>query len=129
MGGDALGIPAHMGGIESVNALVDRTVEAFGRLDIVVNHAANALTLPCQALLDPAHDLGAGRWQLPSGPTIRLVSSSNPSGWLTCEVKDIDAARTFLGREDLLGNSIDDEVRISPAPLAGLDIRLVQATA
>lgn len=46
MGADALGVPTHMGDIDSVNALVDRTVEAFGRIDIVVNNAANALTLP-----------------------------------------------------------------------------------
>jgi NAD(P)-dependent dehydrogenase (short-subunit alcohol dehydrogenase family) len=46
MGGEALGVPTHVGDIDSLNALVDRTVEAFGRLDIVVNNAANALTLP-----------------------------------------------------------------------------------
>lgn len=82
-----------------------------------------------QALLDPAQNLGAGHWQLPSGPTIRLVSRSSPSGWLICEVRDIDEARTFLGKEDLLGDSTDDQVRISPARFAGLDIRLVQARA
>src|SRR4051794_23530924 len=46
MGGEAIGVPTHMGDIEAVNALVDRTVDEFGRLDIVVNNAANALTLP-----------------------------------------------------------------------------------
>jgi len=46
MAGDAIGVPTHMGDIAAVNALVDRTVEEFGRLDIVVNNAANALTLP-----------------------------------------------------------------------------------
>lgn len=46
MGGEALGVPTHVGDIESLNALVDRTVETYGRLDIVVNNAANALTLP-----------------------------------------------------------------------------------
>jgi NAD(P)-dependent dehydrogenase (short-subunit alcohol dehydrogenase family) len=45
-GGHALGIPTHMGDIASINAAVDRTVEEFGRLDIVVNNAANALALP-----------------------------------------------------------------------------------
>jgi NAD(P)-dependent dehydrogenase (short-subunit alcohol dehydrogenase family) len=46
MGGEALGVATHVGDIESLNALVDRTVETYGRLDIVVNNAANALTLP-----------------------------------------------------------------------------------
>ena len=46
MGGNAIGVPTHMADIDSINALVDRTVESFGRIDIVVNNAANALTLP-----------------------------------------------------------------------------------
>lgn len=50
MGGNAIGVPTHMADIDSINALVDRTVESFGRLDIVVNNAANALTLPFGAM-------------------------------------------------------------------------------
>jgi NAD(P)-dependent dehydrogenase (short-subunit alcohol dehydrogenase family) len=46
MGGQALGVPTHLGEIEAVAALVDRTVERFGGVDIVVNNAANALTQP-----------------------------------------------------------------------------------
>jgi NAD(P)-dependent dehydrogenase (short-subunit alcohol dehydrogenase family) len=46
MGGEAIGIPTHMADIEAINALLDGTIESFGRLDIVVNNAANALTLP-----------------------------------------------------------------------------------
>ncbi len=36
----------HMGDLDGVQALVDATVDRFGRLDIVVNNAATALTLP-----------------------------------------------------------------------------------
>ena len=46
MGGEAIGVPTHMGDLEAVDHLVDTTVDTFGRLDIVVNNAANALTLP-----------------------------------------------------------------------------------
>jgi NAD(P)-dependent dehydrogenase (short-subunit alcohol dehydrogenase family) len=46
MGGEAIGVPTHLGDIDATAALVDRTVERFGRVDIVVNNAANALTLP-----------------------------------------------------------------------------------
>ncbi len=46
VGSDALALPAHMGDLDAVNALVDRTVERFGGVDIIVNNAANALTQP-----------------------------------------------------------------------------------
>jgi NAD(P)-dependent dehydrogenase (short-subunit alcohol dehydrogenase family) len=39
----------HMGDLDSGAALVDRAVEAFGGVDIVVKHAANALTQPLGA--------------------------------------------------------------------------------
>ena len=60
MGGDAIGVPTHMGDIAAVNALVDRTVEEFGRLDIVVNNAANALTLPFGQLTVDAWEKSIG---------------------------------------------------------------------
>lgn len=43
LGGEALGVPTHLGDIDALHALVDKTVDRFGRLDIVVNNAANAL--------------------------------------------------------------------------------------
>jgi NAD(P)-dependent dehydrogenase (short-subunit alcohol dehydrogenase family) len=46
LGGEALGIPTHLGELEGIEALVDRTVDRFGRLDIVVNNAATPLTMP-----------------------------------------------------------------------------------
>jgi NAD(P)-dependent dehydrogenase (short-subunit alcohol dehydrogenase family) len=46
LGGEAIGVASHMGDIDAIGALVGRTADAFGRLDIVVNNAANALTRP-----------------------------------------------------------------------------------
>jgi NAD(P)-dependent dehydrogenase (short-subunit alcohol dehydrogenase family) len=43
LGGKSIGIPTHLGSIESINALVDTTAQHFGGIDVVVNNAANAL--------------------------------------------------------------------------------------
>jgi NAD(P)-dependent dehydrogenase (short-subunit alcohol dehydrogenase family) len=43
MGGDAIGVPTHVGDLDALAALVRRTVDELGRLDIVVNNAATPL--------------------------------------------------------------------------------------
>jgi NAD(P)-dependent dehydrogenase (short-subunit alcohol dehydrogenase family) len=43
MGGEALAVATHVGEPEQLRNLVDRTVDQFGGIDIVVNNAANAL--------------------------------------------------------------------------------------
>jgi NAD(P)-dependent dehydrogenase (short-subunit alcohol dehydrogenase family) len=43
LGGEALGVPAHLGELAALRPLVERALERFGRLDILVNNAANAL--------------------------------------------------------------------------------------
>lgn len=43
MGGNALGVPTHLGEPDDLRALVDATVDRFGGVDIVVNNAATAL--------------------------------------------------------------------------------------
>jgi len=46
LGGEALGVPTHLGDLDALAALVRRTIDAFGRIDVVVNNAATALALP-----------------------------------------------------------------------------------
>ena len=46
LGGQAIGVPTHLGDVDSLGALVQRTVDEFGGLDVVVNNAANALAQP-----------------------------------------------------------------------------------
>jgi NAD(P)-dependent dehydrogenase (short-subunit alcohol dehydrogenase family) len=46
LGGDALGVATHVGELADLHALVERTVETFGRIDIVVNDAATGLAQP-----------------------------------------------------------------------------------
>ena len=46
LGGDALAVPTHLGDLDALDALVETTVDRYGRLDVLVNNAANALTQP-----------------------------------------------------------------------------------
>lgn len=46
LGGQALGVPTHMGDVDDLGALVAATVAEFGGIDVVVNNAANALAQP-----------------------------------------------------------------------------------
>jgi NAD(P)-dependent dehydrogenase (short-subunit alcohol dehydrogenase family) len=46
LGGQAIGVPAHLGDVGDLEALVQRTADEFGGVDVVVNNAANALAQP-----------------------------------------------------------------------------------
>jgi len=56
LGGEAIGVPTHVGELGDVDALVDQTLDRFGRLDIVVNNAATPLTMPIGQLTPEAWD-------------------------------------------------------------------------
>jgi NAD(P)-dependent dehydrogenase (short-subunit alcohol dehydrogenase family) len=43
LGGEAIGVATHLGDVDALEALVRRTVEEFGGIDVVINNAANAL--------------------------------------------------------------------------------------
>jgi NAD(P)-dependent dehydrogenase (short-subunit alcohol dehydrogenase family) len=55
-GADALGVPTHLGELPALRRLVERTVDRFERLDIVVNNAANALAQPLGAFTPDAFE-------------------------------------------------------------------------
>jgi NAD(P)-dependent dehydrogenase (short-subunit alcohol dehydrogenase family) len=44
MGGDALGVPTHLGELDSLGGLVKRTLDAYSGIDVLVNNAASSLT-------------------------------------------------------------------------------------
>ncbi|MFV1362948.1 SDR family oxidoreductase [Mycolicibacterium elephantis] len=46
LGGQAIGVPTHLGDVEALDALVLRTVDEYGGIDVLVNNAANALAQP-----------------------------------------------------------------------------------
>ncbi|MDY6997866.1 MAG: SDR family oxidoreductase [Actinomycetota bacterium] len=46
LGGTAIGVPTHLGEVDDLSELVERTVAEFGGLDVLVNNAANPLAEP-----------------------------------------------------------------------------------
>lgn len=46
LGGEAIAVPTHLGDLDALATLVQRTVDSFGGVDVVVNNAATALALP-----------------------------------------------------------------------------------
>ncbi|ODQ95920.1 SDR family NAD(P)-dependent oxidoreductase [Mycolicibacterium holsaticum] len=46
IGGQAIGVPTHLGELDDLASLVQRTADEFGGVDVVVNNAANALAQP-----------------------------------------------------------------------------------
>jgi NAD(P)-dependent dehydrogenase (short-subunit alcohol dehydrogenase family) len=53
-GGNAVAMRVHMGDLDAGPALVERAAAEFGRIDVVVNNAANALTQPLGAFTPEA---------------------------------------------------------------------------
>ncbi len=56
LGAAAIGVPAHLGNVDDLAALVERTVAEFGGIDVVVNNAANALAQPIGSMTVEAWD-------------------------------------------------------------------------
>jgi len=59
-GGEALGVPTHMGELDQLERLVAATVDRFGGLDILVNNAANSLALPFGQITPEAWEKSLG---------------------------------------------------------------------
>ncbi len=55
-GGEALGVATQMGDLDAVKQLVRATVDRFGRIDVIVNNAATALTQPLGQFTPEAWD-------------------------------------------------------------------------
>jgi NAD(P)-dependent dehydrogenase (short-subunit alcohol dehydrogenase family) len=56
LGGQAIGVPAHLGNIDDLGALVQSTVDEFGGIDVLVNNAANPLAQPIGQVTPEAWD-------------------------------------------------------------------------
>jgi NAD(P)-dependent dehydrogenase (short-subunit alcohol dehydrogenase family) len=56
LGGQAIGVPTHLGDLDDLGALVQRTVDEFGGIDVLVNNAANPLAQPMGQITPEAWD-------------------------------------------------------------------------
>jgi NAD(P)-dependent dehydrogenase (short-subunit alcohol dehydrogenase family) len=56
LGGEAFAVPTHMGELDQLEALANRTLDRFGAIDILVNNAANALAMPFDEMTPVAWD-------------------------------------------------------------------------
>ena len=56
LGGQAIGVPTHLGNLDELGALVQRTVDEFGGIDVLVNNAANPLAQPIGQITPGAWD-------------------------------------------------------------------------
>jgi NAD(P)-dependent dehydrogenase (short-subunit alcohol dehydrogenase family) len=55
-GGEALAVPTHLGELDQLERLVAATLDRFGAIDVVVNNAANALTMPFPTMTPEAFE-------------------------------------------------------------------------
>ncbi len=56
LGGQAIGVPTHLGNLDDLGVLVQRTVDEFGGIDVLVNNAATALAQPLGQMTPDAWD-------------------------------------------------------------------------
>lgn len=59
-GGAAIAVPTHAAHLDELDALVATTINELGRIDIVVNNAANALGLPIGSITPEAWEASYG---------------------------------------------------------------------
>lgn len=68
-----------------------------------------------------------GTMAIGEGPKVRISEGKDDAiRAIILEVTSIDMAREFLEKNQLLGKSSADELRIAPAEVQGLDIRIVE---
>lgn len=77
-------------------------------------------------LLAPTQPLATGLWEIADGPAVRLAEGREDAiQALVLKVSDPERAKTFLLEKGMLDLTSSEQIRIDPAKIYGLDIRLV----
>ena len=113
-------------------------IELLGVYEITVGLRDFSRAYPLwAALLAPHPELVEGVWELPGGLHLRLIDLSKDAPQHTAsrrpgitrmiwQVASLNRAAQFLHRRGILGPETGGQITISPAAIAGLDVRLVQ---
>ncbi|HEV7842833.1 MAG TPA: hypothetical protein VGO69_04010 [Pyrinomonadaceae bacterium] len=87
---------------------------------------SETLQLPWKKLLAPVQAMEPGLWEIADGPAVRLVHGDKDIiQRMVFKVSDLKRAETFLREKDMLDSASSDQIRVHPAKMYGLDIRLV----
>lgn len=74
----------------------------------------------------PVPAIADGLWEIADGPAVRLTEGEHDAiSTLVFQVSDLNRAKTFLRESGMLDATSSSEVRVEPAKVYGLDIRLV----
>ncbi|HEY0319688.1 MAG TPA: hypothetical protein VGC66_01835 [Pyrinomonadaceae bacterium] len=77
-------------------------------------------------LFAPVQPLAQGLWEVADGPAVRVVRGERDLiQGLVFKVADLERAKTFLREKGMLDSTSSEQIRIDPAAIYGLDIRLV----
>lgn len=77
-------------------------------------------------LLGDAARVATDVWEVADGPRVRLNrADADGLQTLVLEVSSQGRAETFLAERGMLGSATDDQLRIAPEKIFGLDVRLV----
>lgn len=100
-GGQVLAVPTHVGRSEQVAALIDATVAEFGRIDIVVNNAANPLGGPLDSLTPEvfakANEVNLGAPLAVSQAALRYLEASPAASIVNIITVGAFAGAAYLG--------------------------------
>jgi NAD(P)-dependent dehydrogenase (short-subunit alcohol dehydrogenase family) len=103
-GGEAMCIPAHMGKIESLQSIIDGTLDAYGQLDILVNSAA---TNPIFGMIMDTADEGA--WDKIMDVNVKGVFFLTKA-----------AAKVMLAKGKGSIINVSSEAAVKPTPFLGI---------
>ncbi len=88
---------------------------------------ATALKEAWRKAFAPSSMSAGGIMPIGEGPTVGIASSDQDAiQGLVFEVASLPQAREFLQTQGMLGDSSEKELRIDPAKIQGLDIRVIQ---